>query len=388
MTTQNHQEPLRRVRSPFANALFFPAAVLYALLIIPLWIAGQLGWIPPLPGLQNPAGHAHEIVFGYAMAVMAGYLMGPQPLRISLPLLIAWLLARIDFLWLPGSWIAALPALIFAAGTAWIVVPRFSSAAKKWRNRMVAPLVATLMLATALAGPMTSTIPPPLTRLVAISGLLMLSLMMFFMGGRILAPALAGHIVSQRKLMPHRVQPRVEGAVILLLLAVLPLPWLAATEVLSEPLADQGMAGLLLACGALIFVRIARWRVWLCRNRPDLLLLVLAYLWLGVGLLLLGLAKLPGGPPESAALHAVGLGGLGGLSLTVMLRTRLIYRYRDPNGFVSAHLASLMISLAALARLGAVWLGSVEHLMLITAAGLWSMAMLLALFPLLCSLRS
>ena len=62
-----------------AHAWFFPAAALYATLLLPLSVAGLLGVLPMPPGLAQPLGHAHELLFGYALAVVAGYLLGPQP---------------------------------------------------------------------------------------------------------------------------------------------------------------------------------------------------------------------------------------------------------------------------------------------------------------------
>src|SRR5690606_16396560 len=118
----------RKPRRPFANAWFFPAAALYAALLLPWSILALLGLVPVLPGLATPAGHAHEMLFGFALAVVAGYLLGPQRLLLTLALLACWCLARLGFLLWPGSWQAAIPAIGFAAGLAWKVVPRFFGA--------------------------------------------------------------------------------------------------------------------------------------------------------------------------------------------------------------------------------------------------------------------
>src|SRR5690606_39559009 len=75
--------------------------------------------------------HAHELLFGFALAVVAGYLLGPQPLRITLALLAAWALARLGWLFWPGGWLAILSAALFATTLAWKVVPRFWGADRK-----------------------------------------------------------------------------------------------------------------------------------------------------------------------------------------------------------------------------------------------------------------
>src|SRR5690625_8011796 len=80
----------RRSRPPFANAWFFPAAALYAAVLLPLSVLSMLGLMPALPGLVSPAGHAHEMLYGFALAVVAGYLLGPQPRETTLILLGCW----------------------------------------------------------------------------------------------------------------------------------------------------------------------------------------------------------------------------------------------------------------------------------------------------------
>ncbi len=63
-------------------------------------------------GLYSAFGHAHELLIGYAMLVVAGYLLGPLQGRKILLLIGVWLLARIGFLSLPGGFMAVAGAAI------------------------------------------------------------------------------------------------------------------------------------------------------------------------------------------------------------------------------------------------------------------------------------
>jgi len=108
----------RQPRLPFANAWFFPVAALYAAFILPISVFALLGLIHAPPGLSTPSGHAHEMLFGFALAVVAGYLLGPQPLRLILSLLGCWALARLSFVLWPGSWLALASAATFAGAVA------------------------------------------------------------------------------------------------------------------------------------------------------------------------------------------------------------------------------------------------------------------------------
>lgn len=352
----------RKPRQPFANAWFFPAAALYAALIPPWSVLGLLGLLPVPPGLMTPYGHAHELLFGFALAVVAGYLLGPQPLRLTLLLLASWAAARLGWLFWPGGWLAIMGAALFAGALAWKVVPRFVGA-KKWRNQSVAPLVIVLGLASVLGSAHFA-----LDSALLSGTVLALTTLLFFMGGRIIAPALAGHAQSQGGNLQARVQPRLEGAGLLLL--GLALVTLLATH--------QGLAGaLLLVAGLITGLRLLRWLPWRHVRRADLAVLLLGYAWLAVGLLLSGVALLLGALPLSVALHGITVGALGTLTLAVMARTRLIYRRRDPNAQPWIHPVAGLISLAALARILPAPLGVAPQPWLLLSAACWSLAFLL-----------
>ncbi|MDH0212751.1 NnrS family protein [Stutzerimonas stutzeri] len=356
----------RQPRLPFANAWFFPVAALYAAFILPVSILALLGLIPAPPGLSTPSGHAHEMLFGFALAVVAGYLLGPQPLRLILSLLGCWALARLSFLLWPGSWLALASAATFAGGVAWKVLPRFFGAAKKWRNQSVAPLLAGLALLSAMAG---NELGVAVERLLLVEALLLFATLMAFMGGRIIAPAMAGYAQSEGRRLDARVQPGLEGAVLILLglaFVLNPLPW---------PLLRQLAAALVISAGVLSAIRLLRWQPWRCA-RADLLILLLGYAWLAFGLLLLGLGLLLPALSLSATLHALSVGALGSLTFAVMARTRLLYRFRDPAARPWIQAMALLISLAALARVVPALLALPQRGWLLIAAGCWSLAFL------------
>ena len=358
--------PPRKARLPFANAWFFPAATLYAALILPYSLLALLGLLPALPGLATSAGHAHEMLFGFALAVIAGYLLGPQRLRFTLTLLGCWALARLSFLLWPGSWLALICAAAFATGLAWKVLPRFLGAAKKWRNQSVAPVVAGLSLLSAIAS---GGFGAGYDRLMLEEALLLLATLMSFMGGRIIAPAVAGYAQSRGWRLDARVQPHIEGAVLILLgLALLLnlLPW---------PLTRQLTGAVLVAAAVLTTIRLLRWQPWRCA-RPELLTLLLGYAWLAIGLLLLGLGTLLPALPLNATLHALTVGALGSLTFAVMARTRLIYRFRDPAAQPWIQGVALLITLATLARVLPALLSQPHPAWLLLAAGCWSLAFL------------
>ena len=239
---------------------------------------------------------------------------------------------------------------------------------KKWRNKTIAPLVIILCVLLVFAGQ-----PSWQGQTLLLELLLGLALLMFFMGGRIIAPAVAGHLLRQQRKLQARVQPTIEGAVLILLFIVLllyPLP-----SVFSEQLVGV----LVLLSGLLTALRLLRWQLWHCRDRADLLLLGAGYAWLALGLCLLGCALLFKPVLLSAGVHAITVGALGTLTLTVMARTQLMQKYRDPNARPVSHIAGVLINCAALVRVIPALLGQQSNTWLLTAALLWTLSFLLLL---------
>lgn len=294
--------------------LFFPAAALWAALAVPLSIHAVLsgsGWPPGLIG----AGHGHELIFGFALALVAGYTLGPQPWRILAPLFLLWLIARVCWVIAPDNLASQLLSPAFALLLARYVVPRFQ-AAKKWRNKVAGPLILFLCLLSVVFWiiayiPAGTGLPLPDTRRVMVAAILGLLLLMTFMGGRIIAPAVAGTLEKGGIPLEARMQPRIEGA----LLVILPV----AMILMFTPYADP-VTGLLLVLSAiLILIRTTRWKLWHCGSRPDLLILATGYLWLAIGASLTGVRLLQEADPLPA-LHVITIGALGTLSISVMLR--------------------------------------------------------------------
>ena len=91
---------------------------------------------------------------------------------------------------------------------------------------------------------------------------------------------------------------------------------------------------------------------------------------------MLGLGTLLPTLPLNATLHALTVGALGSLTFTVMARTRLIYRFRDPAAQPWIQPVALLISLAALARVLPALLNQPQQGWLLLAAGCWSLAFL------------
>src|SRR5512134_1755709 len=129
MTVFTPAEPQPQPQPPKGVALlalgfrpFYLLAGAYAALAVPLWALQYAGWLSG----ANLLWHAHEMLFGYAFAVIAGFLLTAVRVWSGRPTPSGAALALIAFLWL-GARIAAFYSLafssvldlLFAVGVAW-----------------------------------------------------------------------------------------------------------------------------------------------------------------------------------------------------------------------------------------------------------------------------
>jgi uncharacterized protein involved in response to NO len=320
----------------------FPLAALYAVLLLPLSVLGMLGQAQFLPALlaahlANPYFHAHELIFGFAFPIISGYLLGGVARDRLVLLVVCWALARASFWGMSFHPVPALFSALAAGLLCWNAVPAFWRA-KKWQNQSVAVIALLFGLVTALAA---SRIGLFIWLLPNV--LLLLSTLMFFMGGRIITPLLSSYWLQRGQRVGHNTQPRVESAGLIALgLGLL----LQASGVVP------GLKGIvLLLAGGIILLRILRWKAWRYRQL-DIIWLFLGYLGLAASVILFGLQEfLPGLRLYST--HVLTLAAMGLLMVSVMARINLIKAFKDPGALTATHVASGLMLLAAGARIAA-----------------------------------
>ncbi len=348
-------------RSPGrAQQVCFVAASVHAALVVPLSLAAGSSLPFALEAYAPPVGHARELLGGFVLAVVTGYLLG-RPSRGLFGVLCApWLAAR--FGWLldaGGPWALASQGAFALAFTA-SLAPKFIGSGRRWRNLAIAPLLALLAAASVALDGITGNLA-----LVHQVMLLLLAILLAFMGGRVLAPA----VTTQRERDGHspavRMQPRLEGTIMALLAA-------AATALAAGLASIAGAATL--AAGAVSAIRLWRWRIWTCRARTDLWCLGAGHLWLSLGLLAFGL-DLARGSGTSAALHLLTVGALGTFTFNIMLRARLQRTQGEPARESLLPAGTVLLAVATLARYAATPSGMGHAPILIgAAAAAWTVA--------------
>ncbi len=333
-------QPKRRALS--ADTLFFPAAATFSALIVLVWLAMLQGWL----AISEPAWHGHEMLFGYALAVVSGYLINRvSPIMLGC-LFLAWLAARLAaFGIIEDDLTAALPSLIFAALVVYLVASPFLRAAKKAENRVFGPLFIAIGLCEFVYQLSMAEILPGVRSNVLLIAIDLFTLLLLLMGGRIIAPAVAGHFHRSGRFLAARVQPRLERTAIVFMLAMLVLDLIPK----AAPVAGIFALG----AATVTAIRAWRWQLWHVLDQPHLWSLGLGYSWLVPGLGLKGVAQIFGTFSLAEALHGITIGALGTLTLVVMARTRLQRSRQGLDQFRDIGVAALLVSLAAMLRLAA-----------------------------------
>ncbi|MGQ3053304.1 MAG: NnrS family protein [Roseateles sp.] len=312
-------EPLRPAPRGFALfALgfrpFYLLASVFAALSVPLWTlqyAGLLG----VPYLAGPIWHAHEMLFGFTLAVIVGFLFTagrnwtnlPTPTGGKLAALAAlWLAARVLVL-TPYALAAAVANVAFPLAAAVALGVPFVKAGNR-RNYFFVGLLALLSLAAGcvhLAQFGVVAVPGWLGIQVGLDVVLFI---LVVMGGRVIPMFTNNGVPGAGAARSAWVEQVALGSVVVLLAA-------DAFELQGLPLAAIALA----ACAAHAW-RWALWRPWRTLRVPIVWVLHLAYLWIPVYLLLRGLAEL-GWLMPSLATHALTVGAVGGLVIGMMTRT-------------------------------------------------------------------
>jgi uncharacterized protein involved in response to NO len=374
--------PIPRYRSVAGPALFsagfrpfFLCSAAWAALAIPLWLLAFAGTIAVPTLLAPTTWHVHEMVFGYAAATVAGFLLtaipnwtGRLPLQGGplVGLVLLWLIGRVAVLISAraGAPVAAAIADLNFPAVFLVVVAREIVVGRNWRNLPMVGALALLLVgnflvhaealgwwASAAAG----------NRL----GIATLLMLVTLVGGRIvpsftrnwLAKALPGAALPA----PFDMFDRIVMALTAFALAV----WVLWPE---APVAAPAE----LAAGIALAARLARWRGGGTWREPLVLVLHLGYGWLALGFILLGASEFAAWLPPTAALHALTAGAIGTMTLAVMTRASLGHTGQAliaGRGTVAIY---ALVTVAALLRLIAP-LGGSEYLVLLCLAGLaWS----------------
>ena len=349
---------------------------------MPVWLAAFVHGYALRGSLNAMAWHAHEMVFGFGMAAVAGFLLTAIPNWTGRLPVRGAALAGLAALWLAGR-VALLASGTIGGAAAMLidllfplaligVIARELIAGRNWRNLPMLVALGLLLAANAVMH-----VQAALGQRLGIATLLAL---IALVGGRIVPSFTRNWLVRNR---PDVREPAAMSRLDLVCLLAIVLglaAWVAVPQAVATSI-------LLALGGGAAALRLSRWRGLRTVREPLLFVLHAGYAWLAFGLAFLGLNGLFGWLAAGAPLHALTVGAIGTMTLAVMTRATLGHTGRPLAAGTATTLVYLLITAAAVLRLAAPVLS--EHFVVLTSlAGIaWTAAFALFVIhygPMLC----
>ncbi len=342
------------------HRLFFGAAAIQAALSVILWIFAP-------PGGDVAANwHAHELLFGYVPAVVAGFLFSKVSRATSLLVLVLWAAARVAWLFPVSPLVAAGLSISATAAIMGISAHSFLRGAKQASNFVFPCLLCLLLFCDILSQMHVFGLAEGVSHGALLLALYVIVTLILIMGGRIAGAAASG--LNQRaggariapRLGLERLTPVLVGGVAVT----------AAADVLPI---------LLTACAWLaagvICRRLLDWLPAMRLAGPDLWGLIASQVFIAAGLAGTGLLPFNLGLSATAPLHLITVGGIGIATVTMMLKTAAQRERRAPDRYIVAATV-LLLCIAAVSRAMAERIGPAAYGFAATA---WCAAMLCCL---------
>ncbi|HEU4826400.1 MAG TPA: NnrS family protein [Dongiaceae bacterium] len=356
---------------------FFLLAGLFAAFSVPLWLLVFHGLIDPASYLPPTIWHGHEMVFGFAAAVIAGFLLTAAANWTGQTTASGPGLAALATLWLAGRVVMSsgadlAPWIVVVIDTAFLPVLALGLALVLLRagNRrnLIFPVVLLALGGVNLSIHLSSlgviAWDPSRGLKVAVDLILV---MIGVLGGRVI-PSFTKNALPQAKIqLGSKASPLALAALVALALSDI------AT---SDPMITGAIA---LAAGIINGLRMKGWGSFATAGHPILWILHVGYGWLAVGLVLRGLADLFAIVPPDAGTHALTVGAIGAMTLGMMSRVALGHTGRSIVPARATVAAYWLVNAAALVRVLApiVLGGALFQSGIVFAGALWSLAFLL-----------
>lgn len=346
---------------------FFLLASLHGAVVVLLWVLALRGvWAPGGEGGPQ-LWHAHEMVFGFASAVIAGFLLTAVGNWTGRETATGPLLAALAALWLLGRIVTAferhLPALATAVDLAFLpalalVLARPLLAAKNRRNFVMLAVLASLWgaeLWTHFGGSLRGG-----TRAGALLAVDVVVVLLVIISGRVI-PMFTRNATRDEA---------VRNLPVLDALSILAVVLVFAAD--AAGVSDERTRVVAAVAAALLVARSRSWGLLRAAKAPLLWILHVGHGFIPVGL---ALRAAGGSVPPSVGTHALTVGAIGCLTLGMMARVALGHTGRLLEPSRTVVLAFVLMLGAALARTLGVLVAPAHHGTWIAAAGLlWALA--------------
>ena len=356
---------------------FFLLAGLHGAVIVPIWVAMLAGALP-IPRYFAPLGwHAHEMVFGFGFAVIAGFLLTAVGNWTKRETAVGPWLAGLAATWVAGRVVCLagdlFPGVVVAVADlaflplAILAIGRPLVATANRRNMGFIGLLTAAWLANLAMHLEALGLADGVARSASLVGLDIALLVIVVVTGRIVPMFTRNATGVATIARDQRLNWLTFGALSVVTL----LDGLAVS--------DAPLGAVCVVAGVAALGRMLPWGTRHTLRSPILWILHLGCAWLGAGLIIRGVAAFE---PAigSAGLHALTVGALGTLVLGMMARVTLGHTGRCLEVGRLTTTAFVLLTAAALVRVaGPLLPAEVYETTLHASGGLWSLAFVLYL---------
>jgi len=327
---------------------FFLIGAALAVVLLTLWLMVLFGSFAPRTHLSVIGWHAHEMLFGFAAAIIAGFLLTAVSNWTQRETATGGKLLLLCALFVAGRFAvtfgAALPRGVpllvdgaFLPVLA-LVLARPIIATRNFRNLVVVAVVVGLAMTNIMVHLSTFGSFVDWEHRGVVVAVDLVTLVSSIIAGRVF-PMFTRNATKQKSV---RNLPKLDVASMVALVLL---------TVLDASGADQSFVGVLfVAASVLLVARAWHWGARHSLREPLLWILHLGYAWICIGLFMRGISMLGANLSASLGLHALTVGAIGALTIGMIARVSLGHTGRLLEAPRSAVLAFMMIGLAAVVR--------------------------------------
>lgn len=376
--TQSNKTPFWQHFGEYAFRPLFFLLVIHAVALISFWTLAWSG-VVIVAWPRNPIyWHAHEMLSGFAGAAIAGFLLTAVSNWTSRPPVGGLRLLLLCVLW-SGARLSLFAPWAHAAFDVgfWLMLLGLMSnevvAAANRRNYKILIILAVLALSDA-AWHLAELSNSALLQQSTWAQLWLVIILISVMGGRVI-PAFTGNWLrlhaAQQGAAPLTAKALPPAFNRLDLVSIVSLLVFALCTLMPAPAWLTFTSGLVAA--ALHAWRLSRWQGYRCLSDPLIWMLHLSYAWIPVGLALTACAA-AGWLPVSAGLHALTVGCVAGMIISVSARAALGHSKRALRSHPLLTSAIVLVNLGAVLRVAAAISGM--PLLMSMSALMWVFAFL------------
>lgn len=356
---------------------FYLGGAFFSAIAILLWLHTLFGHPGTVNDINPLYWHAHEMVFGFALAVIAGFLLTASNNWTGILPAAGLPLAVLFALWAAARFAMANDHLILAATSdisfSLMLVAllfRVLFLARLWKNFTLLSLVMLLGALNAVfylillqALPINPLYPIELALLVILQ-------LLVIMGGRVIPMFTQNGVIGIKVWKPQ--------------LLVILTPLLTLVGISGWLLAPPRLAFLLCLIAASVnFIRWLGWKPWRCLKHPMLWVLQLGYIWIPITFLGMGLQSM-GFVSRSLPMHALAVGAMGLIIAGMITRTAMGHTGRPISASPIETTLFSLITISGISRVGAAiplfQTPDITMILLILSATTWTLGFALYVY--------